>query len=618
MTLDDRPAAPSALFAPPSVRLRREPNGELFLESGIPLPEGDRRVGDWLLRWAAEAPDRTLFAERAGEGWRRLSYAEALEAAVATAGWLLSTEASAERPVMALSENAIDLAVLSLAAMHVGVPICVVSSAYSLMSKDHARLKAMTALLTPAVVFASDSGPYGPALDAIRDLHGGVELLSRDPAGRGAQIFAEARAPSAAGVVEDAFARVGPGTTAKLLFTSGSTGAPKAVINTHRMLTTNQEANREIWTVLKTKPPVIVDWLPWSHTFGGNFCTHMVLRNGGTMHIDDGRPAPPLIGRTVENCKLARPTLALNVPRGFAMLADALEEDAAFREAFFGIDFAMNAAAGLPPGLRARFARLSRESLGRELPFVGAWGSTETSPLATHCQFATEDPANVGLPVPGVTLKLVPNGGKLEARVKGPNVMPGYFRDPARTAEAMDADGFYRIGDALRLVDEADPARGLSFDGRVSEDFKLASGTWVSVGALRLAGIDALAPLAQDIVVAGHDRDAVGFLLVPNEAACRALAGLPAEAPLADVLASLAVRAAVAEGLARLRREGGGTSRWAARARFLTAPPSPDAGEVTDKAYLNQRRLLANRPEEVEALFGDDPDRYVAPDRPGP
>jgi len=610
MTLVERQAA---LFAPPSVRMRRDESGDLLLESGIPLPPGDARVTDWLARWAEDAPDRILFAERDGDGWRSLTYAQALRAAAETAGWLLSTGASAGRPVMALSENSVDLGVLSLAAMQIGAPIAVVSVAYSLMSKDHERLKAMTALLTPGVVYASDGGPYGPALDAIRDVHDGVELLSRDPGGRGAQIFAEARASGAAGAVAEAFARTGPDTIAKLLFTSGSTGAPKAVINTHRMLTSNQEANREVWTILKEKPPVIVDWLPWSHTFGSNFCTNMILRNGGTMYIDDGRPAPPLIGRTVENYKLARPTIALNVPRGFAMLADALEADAEFAEAFFGVDFAMNAAAALPPGTRERIERLAREATGRELPFVGAWGSTETSPLATHCQFPTDEPSNIGLPVPGTTLKLSPDGDKLEARVKGPNLMPGYFRDPERTVEAMDADGFYRMGDALKLVDEDDPAKGLRFDGRVSEDFKLASGTWVNVGALRVAGVDALAPLAQDIVVAGHDREAAGFLLVPNEPACRTAAGLPPDAPLAQVLDAPAVRDAVAEGLGRLRRDGGGSSRHAARARFLLAPPGADAGEITDKAYLNQRRMLANRPDDVEALFGDDASQFIEP-----
>jgi feruloyl-CoA synthase len=297
------------------------------------------------------------------------------------------------------------------------------------------------------------------------------------------------------------------------------------------------------------------------------------------------------------------------------MLADALADDAEFREVFFNMDLAMNAAAALPPSVRAKMREMSIETVGSELPFVSAWGSTETSPLATHCQFPVEDASNVGLPVPGVTLKLVQNGTKTEVRVKGPNVMPGYFRNPDKTAEAFDEDDFYCIGDALRFSDPKDPVQGLCFDGRVSEDFKLSTGTWVSTGELRVAGIDALAPLVQDIVVAGHDRDEIGFLLVPNEPACRAVAAMR-DAPLHEVLTTPAVVAAIAEGLAALKATGGGSSRYAARARFLSTPPSADAGEITDKAYLNQRKILGNRTKDVEALFGSDEDGVIFPVSP--
>lgn len=590
------------LFAAPRVTTQTDADGNLILTSQIPLPTPARCIGDWLVHWAQETPEQVLFAERDGADWRRLSYGAALRDVEEVAGWLLSTDASPERPVLALSENSVDLGVLCLAAMHVGVPIAVVSTAYSLMSKDHAKLTAMVALLDPAVVFVSDTAPYGPALDAIAPAHSGLVLASRDTAGRGAVTLAEARRPEAAKEVAAAFAQVRGDTVAKLLFTSGSTGTPKAVINTHTMLTANQEANREIWTHLKDKPPVLVDWLPWSHTFGANFCMNMVLRNGGAMYIDDGKPAPPLIGRTIANFKDVRPTMALNVPRGFAMLADALEDDTELREVFFGLDLAMNAGAALPASIHNRFRKMSLESVGTELPFVSAWGSTETAPLATHRQFATPDASNIGLPVPGVTLKLTPNADKHEVWIKGPSVTPGYFRNPAQTAAAFDADGFYRIGDAARLADPSAPDAGLCFDGRVSEDFKLSSGTWVHVGDLRVRGIDALAPLVQDIAITGHDRDTVGFLLVPNEAACRECAGLAADAPLEAVLNADTVRHHIAQGLDALRAEGGGSSRFAARARFLTTPPDPDAGEITDKAYLNQRQILVNRTEDVAAL----------------
>ncbi len=600
MSTEDRFAK---LFAAPSVRTSRDSQGHLLLQSGVALPANDRCIGEWLVRWANEAPDQVLFAQRDGDDWHKLSYGAALQQVEATAGWILSTDASAERPVMALSENAVDLGVLALAAMHVGVPIAIVSTAYSLMSKDHAKLKAMVSLLDPSVVYVSDTEPFGPALDAVAGSHSGQVLASRDAAGRADALFADAKDPGAAEAVAARFAQITGDTVAKLLFTSGSTSTPKAVINTQAMLTANQEAHREIWTHLKAKPPVLVDWLPWSHTFGANFCTNMVLRNGGSMFIDDGKPAPPLIGKTIANVMDARPTMALNVPRGFAMLADALEDDAAFREVFFGMDLAMNAAAALPAGVQARFRKMSLETVGSELPFVSAWGSTETAPLATHRQFPAADASNIGLPVPGVTLKLTPNAGKHEVWAKGPSITPGYYRNPEQTTAAFDADGFYRVGDAVRLADPDDPVQGLCFDGRVSEDFKLSSGTWVSVGDLRVRGIDALAPLVQDIVITGQDRDTVGFLLIPNDPACRALAGLGAEAPLASVLGSSPVRAAIAEGMAKLKADGGGSSRFPARSRFLVAPPDPDRGEITDKAYLNQRQILQNRSDEVTALF---------------
>ncbi|MEL7471105.1 MAG: feruloyl-CoA synthase [Pseudomonadota bacterium] len=606
-----------ALFAEPRVTTSYAADGSLLLEHPLPLPKGAHCVTEWLLRWAREAPDRVFLAERDGDGWHTLTYARALTEMRDVAGWILSTEASPERPVMALSGNAVDLGVLSLAAMHVGVPIATVSTAYSLMSKDHGKLTDMTRLLDPAVIYVEDTGPFAAALDAIAPCHRGLILASADGAGRRSLLFSDARAPDAADAVSTAFHEVGPDTIAKLLFTSGSTGTPKAVINTHRMLTASQEAHREVWTHLKHGPPVLVDWLPWSHTFGANFCTNMVLRNGGSMYIDDGKPVAPLIGRTVENFKSVRPTMALNVPRGYGMLAEALAQDTAFREIFFNMDLAQNAGAALPPSVRETFRKMSIETVGSELPFVASWGSTETSPLATHLHFPAEDAANIGLPVPGTTLKLVADGGKHEVRVKGPNVTPGYFRNPTRTAEAFDQNGFYRIGDALRLADANDPAKGLCFDGRVSEDFKLSSGTWVSSGELRLAGIDALAPLVQDIVVAGQDRDFVGFLLIPNPPACRRACALPETSAFEAVVDTPGIRDAIAHGLADLKSRGGGTSRYAARARFLLEQPDPDQGEITDKAYLNQRQILENRAYDVDVLFGDDPGGFIVPARPG-
>ncbi|MCC5987330.1 MAG: AMP-binding protein [Pararhodobacter sp.] len=479
------------------------------------------------------------------------------------------------------------------------------------MSSDHGKLRAMIDLLDPGVIFVSDPAAYAAALGALGGRHG-ARLVASNP-GEGVTPTSVIEGDANSARVRAAFEAITPDTVARLLFTSGSTGSPKVVINTHRMLTSSQEAHLAVCPLLAEEPPALVDWLPWSHTFGANFTTNTVLRNGGTMYIDDGKPMPGMIERTVRNMMEIRPTACFNVPRGYDLLLQALEGDAAFREIFFNMRYLFYAAAALPESIWARLRALSEETTGRAMPMVSAWGSTETAPLATYCHFQADRSGNIGVPVPGVSLKLVPAGEKLEVRVKGPNVTPGYYRRPELSAQAFDEEGYYGIGDAVRLANPDDPNAGLFFDGRVSEDFKLTSGTWVSVGALRLAGIDALAPVAQDIVIAGHDRHAVGFLIFPNEAACRRLAGADAETPLSLVLAHAAVREHVAQGLAQLKEAGKGASRQAARARLLAAPPNPDKGEITDKAYLNQRHVLSNRADDVALLYGDDPGEFISP-----
>lgn len=603
--MNDMTAAEGGLFARPNVVSHTADDGTIYLSSGYTLPVASGRVTDWLVDGADAHPDRVFLAERMCDGWRSVTYAQALARAETLGAWLLEQAKGKDGPVLALSENAVDLGLLTLASFHVGIPIATISTAYSLISSDHAKLKAMVTLLDPAVVFVSSTATYAKALAAIAPHHSGVLLASKTDDDLDATLFENANRDDKDAVAR-ANAAIGPDTLARLLFTSGSTGTPKAVINTHKMLTSNQEAHREIWVYQRDKPPVIVDWLPWSHTFGANFAFNMVLRNGGSLYIDDGKPAPGIIARTIANIKDVRPNMALNVPRGFEILTEAMDEDAELREAFYAMDVCLCAAAALPASTWTKLRRQSTETTGRELPVATAWGSTETAPLATHCHFPVDSVANIGLPVPGVTLKLVPNGTKLEVRVKGPNITPGYFKNPEKTREAFDDEGFYMMGDALRLADPDDPSKGLFFDGRVVEDFKLTTGTWVSVGSLRVTAIDHLSPCVQDIVVAGHNRDEVGFLLIPNEPACRRVAGLAEGAPLADVLATDAVRAQVREGLKALKAAQSGSSMHAKRARFLVAPPNPDTGEITDKAYLNQRQILENRGGEVELLFGED------------
>jgi len=609
-------SAPEDLFAPPSVIATKGQADTVYLRSAYDLPEPSRCIGDWLVHWAEARPDAVFLAERPtpGSEWSKLSYGAALDRVTSVATWLMSqTDAGPDRPVAILSENAIDHAVLALAAIHVGIPVATISTAYSLQSSDHSKLKSMIELLDPGLIYVSDMTVYGPALAALDGLHR-AQFLCSSPAdtSHAATMFDQAAETPTSEAVGEAFSAITPDTVARLLFTSGSTGTPKAVINTHLMLTSNQEANRVIWPFLETRPPVIVDWLPWSHTFGCNFTSNMVLCFGGSLYIDNGKPAPGLIKQTVDNIKDVRPTLCFNVPRGYDMLIGELENDAEFRRIFFDMDLIFYAAAALPKVVWDRLLELSVETTGKPIPLVAAWGSTETAPLATDCHFQAETTGNIGVPIPGTDLKLVPNGGKLEVRVRGPNVTPGYYKNETKTREAFDDEGFYLMGDAVRFADPDCPEKGLFFDGRVSEDFKLTTGTWVSVGELRIAGIDALAPVAQDIVVTGHDKAEVGFLIFPNEAACRKIAEAEDTVPFEQVLDHPAVKQHVVNGLTDLKRAGGGSSKYAQRARLLMAPPNPDSGEITDKAYINQRQVLANRAADVSLLQGDDPSAYIS------
>lgn len=596
-----------ALFANPNIVAERKADGSIWLKSATPLQPYSRCVGDWLEHWAHKTPDTIFLAERATAEapWTKLSYRETLQRVRAAASWILAQGMSAERPLAILSDNSIDHAVFMLAAMHVGVPAVSVSPAYSLVSKDFDKLKSMIALLDPGAIYVSSAKMFAPALKAIAPLHRAI-VVAGDPDGFDSAIsFSSLTAAAETPDVAHAFASIGPNTIAKLLFTSGSTGTPKAVINTQRMLTSNQAAKVQVWPFLNDGGLTILDWLPWSHTFGANHNFNCVLRNGGTLYIDGGKPAPGLFALSLANLRDVIPTVYFNVPRGYDMLIAALREDDDLRKRFFGgVKFMFYAGAALPQNLWDALEALSVATVGHAIPMVSAWGSTETAPTSTDCHFQAPRSGNIGVPIPGTDIKLVQSGDKLEVRVRGPNVTPGYWKAPEQTAKAFDGDGFYLMGDAVAFADSARPELGLFFDGRVAEDFKLTSGTWVSVGTLRISGIAALAPLAQDIVVAGHDRDEVRFLVFPNIPACRALAQLP-DADVADVLRSPVVRSAIAQGLAKLKADGGGSSSFATRALLMAELPSVDGSEITDKGYINQRAVLSRRASELAKLNND-------------
>jgi feruloyl-CoA synthase len=598
------------LFATPSITVDRRADGSVIVKSTVPLRPAARCVGDWLEHWARQTPAKIFLGERAGVDapWTTVSYGGALRQVRSAASWILAQGLSAQRPLVILADNSVDHALFALAAMHAGVPAAAISPAYSLISRDFDKLKSMVALLDPGAIYVSGIKPFAAALAAIKPLHSAV-IVTGDADGGDAIPFREIAATPATEAVAKAFATVGPDTIAKFLFTSGSTGTPKAVINTQRMLTSSQQAKAQTWAFLENADDdlVILDWLPWSHTFGANHNFNLVLRNGGTLYIDGGKPAPGLFATSLANLRSVMPTVYFNVPRGFDMLIAALREDEALRRRFFDeVKFAFYAGAALPQNLWDAMEELSIGTVGRALPMVSAWGSTETSPLATDCHFQARRSGNIGVPIPGTELKLVPSGDKLEVRVRGPNVTPGYWKAPELTAQAFDAEGFYVIGDAVTFADPDRPELGLFFDGRVAEDFKLNSGTWVSVGTLRVAGITALSPLAQDIVVTGHGGDHVRFLVFPNIAACRALAGLPDSAEAGEVIGHDKVRAGIAAGLAKLKAQAGGaSSTHATRALLLAEPASVDGGEITDKGYINQRAVLTRRAAAVAVLEDD-------------
>ncbi|MCX7157381.1 MAG: feruloyl-CoA synthase [Rhodocyclales bacterium] len=606
---------PAELFVEPAVILEDRPDGSRLFRSALALPDYSRCSGEWLERWAAETPDAILIAERGADGeWVEVSYGEALARVYRIATWLLGQNLSPERPVLVLSDNSIEHALLMLACLHVGVPISPVSPGNSLLSKDFVKLRANVELLRPGVIFADTIERFMPALKAVADLHDAVVVAgSRSQPQAGTIPFAEIAGVGAdATAVKAAFNALTPDTIAKFLFTSGSVGAPKAVITTQRMMCSNVEMKSVIWPFLNRQKPVIVDWLPWSHVFGGSHNFNKVARFGGSLYIDDGKPVPALLPKTVKNLTDVSPTIYFSVPLAYGMLVAKLRDDAALRKSFFSrLQIIFYAGAALPQSTWDELERLAVMELGHPVVMLSSWGSTETAPACTDCHFQAVRSGVIGVPIPGTTLKLVPVADKLEVRVKGPNLFPGYWKQPALTRAAFDDEGFYMIGDAVEFVDAAKPELGLLFDGRVAEDFKLLSGTWVHVGSLRVAGISALSPVAQDIVVAGHDKDDIGFMVFPNLAECRRIAGLGEDAPVDVVIGHPVIKERVREGLVRMKRDGGGSSTYPARVLLMAEPPSPEAGELTDKGYINQRAVLTRRADRVLELYSDVPDSGV-------
>jgi len=590
----------TSLFAPPNIAGQQRPDGCLLLRSADPLRDYPTSVVHSLRAWAAKDPDYPLVAERiAGGPWRTCSYGAAVAVAEAIGQALLERGLSADRPLMVLSGNSVDHLLVMLGAMTAGVPVAPISVAYSLQSGDHARIRAIAELIRPGAVFAEDAGRFGPALDALGHVAAIVSTGSR----AGASRLSGLAACTPAQQVADAYAALRPDTIAKILFTSGSTGIPKGVLNTHRMWAADQQMMRQAWPFLATERPVIVDWLPWSHTFGGNHNLGMVLTAGATLHVDVARPTPELFPQMIANLTDVAPTVYFNVPSGFAQLVPALEADPKFARRFFSrLRLLFNAAAALPSGLRDRLRDLAAKTSGRDIPVTGSWGTTETGPAVTTANFDYTDARCIGAPLPGAEVKLAPAEGAYEIRVKGPIVTPGYFGRPDLTAEAFDEEGFYRTGDAATLADPADLNAGLVFGGRIAEDFKLGTGTFVRVGAVRTALLSSIRVLS-DAVIAGEHREYLCALAWLNLAEARAVAGAEIRTD-GELVVHEVLHRTLAEALADHNGTVGSTARIE-RLAVLARPADLDAGEITDKGYVNQRQMLKNHAALVEMLYTD-------------
>jgi feruloyl-CoA synthase len=578
------------------VQMREGAGGVRYMKAEQALEPYAPRLTDRLVHWAQAAPDRTFMARRVknadgstGE-WRHVTYREALDSARRIAQALLDRGLNADRPVAILSENGLEHALLALGCLHAGVPYCPVSPAYSTISQDYEKLRHVLNTLTPGLVFAADPPRYAKAIAAT--VQPDVEVANFDALMR----------TEPTGAVDAAMRATGPDTIAKFLFTSGSTKLPKAVINTHRMWCANQQQMRQSMPVLADEPPVLVDWLPWNHTFGGNHNVGLVIYNGGTLYIDDGKPVPALMGQTLRNLREVAPTVYFNVPTGFEAIALAMKSDDALRRNLLSrVRMFFYAGAALAQPVWDSLHESQEREIGERIVMGTGLGMTESSPFAIFVTNPNVKAGYLGVPTAGLELKLVPVDGKTEVRYKGPNITPGYWRDAGATRECFDEEVFFRTGDAVLWIDENDAHQGLKFDGRIAEDFKLATGTFVSVGPLRARIIAAGAPYVQDAVITGLNLHEVGALVFPT-AAVRKLAGLADDAPLEQVLQSAPVQAHFQKVVNQLAAQSTGSASRVALLHLMHEPPSIDKGEVTDKGSINQRAVLKHRDALANAL----------------
>jgi feruloyl-CoA synthase len=595
-------------FGVHQVRLSEGAPGVRYLEAAEPLQDYAVRITDRLAHWAEAAPERSFMARReqlpdgSTGDWQHLSYAQALAGARSIGQALLERGLGAERPVMILSENSLEHALLALGCVYAGIPYCPASPAYSTVSQDYEKLRHVFDTLTPGLVFASEAARFGRAIAAVVPPDVEVVLHRGELPDRAVTDLSSLLATPATAAVDAAMAATGPDTIAKFLFTSGSTKMPKAVINTQRMWCANQMQIAQSLPALAEEPPVLVDWLPWNHTFGSNHNVGITLYHGGTLYIDDGKPTPALMGETLRNLREIAPTVYFNVPTGFEAIAHAMQTDAQLRRTLLSrVRMFFYSGAGLAQPVWDSLHAIQEAEIGERIVMATGLGMTESGPSAMFINSPDVRAGDVGVPTPGMTLKLIEVDGKTEVRYRGPNVTPGYWRAPEETRAAFDEEGFFCTGDAVNWIDESNIHRGLRFDGRIAEDFKLATGTFVSVGPMRAKIIAAGAPYVQDVVLTGINLKEVGALIFPTQKV-RELAGLGAEATMQQVLESAAVQAYFQGLVDELATSATGSANRIARLALVSEPPSIDKGEVTDKGSINQRAVLKHRADAVEAL----------------
>ena len=607
-------------FGVTRVTLQSGAPGTHYLKADQALQAFPDRLTDRLEHWAQTQPDKTFMARRVKQAdgtlgdWKHVTYAQAWQTARSIAQSLIQRGLSAERPVVILSENSLEHALLALGCLVAGVPHVPTSPPYSLVSVDYDKLKHVLRTVTPGLVFASDAR-YAKAVAATVAEDMEIVMVEGGVPGRSVTSFESLCATPATAAVDAAMAATGPDTIAKFLFTSGSTKLPKAVINTHRLWCANQQQMAQSMPVLAESELVLVDWLPWNHTFGGNHNFGMTVFHGGTLYIDDGKPTPALMHETLRNLREIAPTVYFNVPTGFEAIANAMAEDDLLRKTLLSrVQMFFYAGAGLAqPIWDSLYASQERE-VGERIVMGTGLGMTESGPFGIFVTNPFVQAGDLGVPTPGLELKLVDTGGKTEVRYRGPNITPGYWRNPQETEEAFDEEGFFKTGDAVQWIDKNDPHLGLKFDGRIAEDFKLATGTFVSVGPLRAKIIAAGAPYIQDAVLTGINLKEVGAMIFPTPAV-RALSGLAADAPWADVLSSAPVLAKFQDIVNTLAQSATGSANRIARLCLLSEPPTIDKGEITDKGSINQRSVLMHRAATVAALHESTLSHIVQPQR---